>query len=82
MDNQDCIKLEAVSFKTPGEPRVTFGLDLPDGQSISVALTVTPPGRSVVFTSYDQIIDSARLELSRWLDEMARHARSRPSSVG
>ena len=76
MDDQDCIKVEAVSFKVPGRPRVTFGLPLPDGQSISVEVTVVPPNDSVVFKSFDQIMALARLELSNWLDGVVSQARA------
>ena len=77
--NQDRIRLEAVSFEPPTEPRVTYGLELPDGESISVGVTVALPEGSAVFESYDQIIELARVELLRWLDTMSRHARDRLS---
>lgn len=79
VDNQDCIRLEAVSFETMTKPRVTYGLELPHGESISVEVTVALPEGSVVFRSYDQIIQLAWLELSRWLESMSRHARDRLS---
>lgn len=72
MDNQGRIKLEAVSFETLDKPRVKYGLALPDGQSISVEVSVVPPNDSVAFNSYDQIMALARLKLSTWLEEMAR----------
>ncbi len=72
MDNQDSIKLESVSFETTVKPRVKYGLALPDGQSISVEVSVVPPNDSVRFDSYDQIMALARLKLSGWLQEMAR----------
>lgn len=82
MDNQDSIRLEAVSFKTPGNPKATFGLDLPDSQSISVEVTVTPPEGSVVFTSHDQIMLLAWVKLSWRLDAMSSHARDECRRVG
>lgn len=75
MDDQDCIKIEGVSFQVSGRPRVTFGLELPDAQSVTVEVTVVPPNDSVVFKSYDQIMALARLELSKWLDGLASQAR-------
>lgn len=81
-NEKDRIRLEAVSFETPTEPRVTYGLELPDGESVSVEVTVALPEGSVVFRSYDQIIELAWLELSRWLDAMSRHARTRGPFAG
>ena len=75
VDNQDCIRLEAVSFETMTKPRATYGLELPHGESISVEVTVALPEGSGGFGSYDQIFELAWLELSRWLDERASHAR-------
>ena len=72
MDDQNRIKLESVSFETPDKPRVKYGLAFPDGQSISVEVSVVPPNDSGVFESYNQIMALARLKLSSWLEEMAR----------
>ena len=82
VSNQYCIRLEAVSFETLTKPRVTYGLELPDGEFISVEVTVALPEGSVGFKSYDQIFELAWMELSRWLDAMASHARTRRTVVG
>ena len=81
-NDNDRIKLETVSFETPTKPRVKYGLVLPDGQSISVEVTVTPPKGRADFISFNEIIVLASLELSRWLDEMAGHARARRPITG
>ena len=57
--DRDRIRLEAVSFETMTKPRVTYGLELPDGESISVQVTVALPEGSAGFESYDQIIQLA-----------------------
>lgn len=81
-NENDRIRLEAVSFETPTNPRVKYGLALPDGKFITVEVTVTPPEGRTGFTSYDEIFMLAKLELSRWLDEMAGHARARRPITG
>ena len=75
-NDNDSIRLEAVSFETLTEPKVTYGLELPDGGFISVEVTVTLPEGAVGFESHDQIIQLAKLKLSRWLDAMASRARA------
>lgn len=81
-NDNDRIRLEAVSFETPTNPRVKYGLELPDGESISVEVTVTLPEGRTGFMSYNEIFMLASLELSRWLDEMAGHARARRPITG
>ena len=82
IDDQDSIRLEAVSFKTPSKPSVTYGLVLPDGESISVEITVDLPEGRTGFNSYNEIFVLAWMKLSRWLDAMSSHARGRRPIAG